>query len=214
MRPQCLLVVLFVLSGVSAAQDTNFPVGPRYLITSGNPLFFHSIETPSLSLSSSGLAGTSEVPGPVELPAFAPVETVVYLENVYWGEHRADEDLALRQQTPSMTPDQTAWYMNYVASQLTAAQAASPESAEATLSAASAATSEQAPGPNIIELAGGPMPANLPSSFLDTGVNATVDPQLLVEPGYGISLGEVAAYWKTHKRQAPHVFTNQDLHRR
>lgn len=214
MRPHCLLVVLLVLSGISAAQDTNFPVGPQYLITYGNPLFLHPIETPSLSLSSSGLAGTSEVPRPVELPALAPVETVVFLDNVYWGEHQPDEDLARRQQPPSMTPDQTAWYMNYVASQLAAAQASSPESAEATLSATSAATSELAPGPNIIELAGGPMPANLPSSFLDTGVTAMVDPQSLVERGYGVSLGEVAAYWKTHKRQAPRVFTNQDLHRR
>jgi len=214
MRPHWLFVALLVVSGVSAAQDTNFPVGPQYLITYGNPLFLHPIETPSLSLSSAGLAGTSEVPGPVELPAFAPVDTVVYFDNLYWGEHKPDEDLARRQQPPSMTPDQTAWYTNYVASQRAAVQASSPESVETPLSATSAATSEQAPAPNVIELAGGPMPTNLPSSILDTGVTAMVDPQSLAQSRYGISLGEVAAYWKSHKRQAPRVLTNQDLHRR
>jgi hypothetical protein len=43
------LCVLVVLVGLSAAQDTNFAVGPQYLMTSGSPLFARPIATPTLS---------------------------------------------------------------------------------------------------------------------------------------------------------------------
>ena len=206
MRLQPFLVLFVALVGISAAQETNFSVGPQYLITTGNALLLRPIATPSLSLSGGGLAGTSDVPRPVEVPAFAPDETIVYLQNVYWGGHHPEEVFGRRLEPPTMTPDQTAWYMNYVARQTAAEQAPSVETAEG---------SAQASGnPQVIELAGGPMPANLPSSFFDSGVTGMADPQSLLQRGYGLSLGEVAAYWKTHKRQAPHVFTNQDLHRR
>jgi hypothetical protein len=49
------LGLLLMLAGFSAAQDTNFPVGPQYLITSASPIFLQPIGTPSLSLSSSQL---------------------------------------------------------------------------------------------------------------------------------------------------------------
>jgi hypothetical protein len=42
----CLLVLL----GVSAAQDSNFPVGPQYLMNYGSPIFARPIATPSLTL--------------------------------------------------------------------------------------------------------------------------------------------------------------------
>lgn len=203
MRFHSLLVLLVVFSGISAAQETNFPVGPQYLITTENTMLLRSIATPSLSLSGETLAGTSEVPRPVEPPAFAPVETIIYLRNVYWGEHQPDEVLAQRLEPPVMAPDQTAWYMNYVANQSpTVTQAPAAEAAEATAA------------PYVIELTGGPMPSNLPSSMFDTGVTGMTDPQSLLQGGNGISLGEVAAYWKTHKRQSPHIFTNQDVHRK
>jgi len=200
MRFQSLLVLLVVFTGISVGQETNFPVGPQYLITAGNPLFFRPIQAPSLSIRGDEvLAGTSAVPRPVEIPAFAPVETIVFLRSVYWGDHKPELLLAQRLEAPIMTPEQTTWYMNYVASQA-AAEASVTEPAEA--------------GPTVIELTGGPVPANLPSSLLDTGVTGMTDPHSLLQRGYGISLGEVAAYWKTHKRQAPHIFTNQDVRRK
>jgi hypothetical protein len=202
MRLQPLLLQLIVLVGVSAAQETNFTVGPQYLVTVENTMLLRPIATPSLSLSGGGLAGTSEVPRPVEVPTFAPDETVVYLQNVYWGEHHPEEVFSRRLEPPSMTPEQTAGYMNFVANQTAAVQT---ESAE---------TQEESVGPQVIELTGGPMPANLPSSIFDVGVTGMTDPQSLLQRGHGLSLGEVAAYWKAHKRQAPRVFTNQDMHRR
>lgn len=201
MRLQSFLVLLLVLAGISAAQETNFSVGPQYLVTVENTMLLRPIATPSLSLGEGGLAGTSEVPRAVELPAFTSDETVVYLQNVYWGNHHAEEVFARRLEPPNMTPDQTAWYMNFVASQSAAVEAPPME------------TTEAGAGPQVIELTGGAMPTTLPPSIFDTGVAGMTDPQSLLQRGYGLSLGEVAAYWKTHKRQAPHVFSNQDVHR-
>ena len=198
---QRFMVLLIALAGVSAAQETNFPIGPQYLVTVEDTMLLRPIATPSLSLSGGGLAGTSEVPRPLEIPAFAPDETVVYLQNIYWGDHHAEEVFARRLEPPTMTPEQTAWYMNFVASQTSLSQASPMETGEAGV------------GPQVIELTGSPMPTNLPSSIFDTGVTGMNDPQSLPQRGYGLSLGEVAAYWKTHKRQATHVFTNQDVHR-
>jgi len=113
-----------------------------------------------------------------------------------------------------MTPDQTAWYMNFVANQTAAVQIPSMEMTEApVVGAQSTETAQAGTGPQVIELTGGPMPANLPSSIFETGVTGMTDPQSLLQREYGLSLGEVAAYWKTHKRHAPRVFTNQDMHR-
>jgi len=215
MRLQPFLVLLVVLVGTCSAQETNFPVGPQYLVTMGNPMLLRPIATPSLSLGEQTLAGTTEVPRPVELPTFAPDETIVYLGNVFWGDHQPEAVLSRRLEPPTMTADQTAWYMNYVASQAAAAQASSPEMTEApAIGAPSTETAQAGAGPQVIELTGGPMPANLPSSILDTGVTGMTDPQALLQRGYGLSLGEVAAYWKTHKGQAPRVLTNQDLQRK
>jgi hypothetical protein len=46
---------LLVLAGLSAAQDSNFAVGPQYLMNYGSPIFARPIATPSLSLDSSSL---------------------------------------------------------------------------------------------------------------------------------------------------------------
>jgi hypothetical protein len=48
MRLACCL--LFALIGIGAAQDTNFPAGPQYLITFGSPMFARPVATPSLWL--------------------------------------------------------------------------------------------------------------------------------------------------------------------
>ena len=50
MRLACLLSLSVILVGISSAQDTNFPVGPQYLMNFGSPMFATPIATPSLSL--------------------------------------------------------------------------------------------------------------------------------------------------------------------
>jgi hypothetical protein len=50
MRLASFCFLLFVLAGISAAQDMNFAVGPQYLMTSGSPMFARPIATPTLSL--------------------------------------------------------------------------------------------------------------------------------------------------------------------
>ena len=201
MRLDRALLPLLVLVGISFAQDTNFPVGPQYLVTTGSTMLLNPIATPSLSLSSETSAGTTEVPTISEPAAFAPIETYVYLDNVYWGGHQTSEVLARRIEPPSMTPDQTAWYMNFVASQLTSPP---PSSAETTASVE---------GSPVIELTGSPMPTNLPASIFDVGVMGRADPFALQERGHEISLGDVAAYWKSHRRTAARVFMNSDVTR-
>jgi hypothetical protein len=47
----CVLLVLSTL-GIAFCQDTNFPSGPQYLMTSGSPVFARSISTPSMTLAS------------------------------------------------------------------------------------------------------------------------------------------------------------------
>jgi hypothetical protein len=206
MRLKNLPVLLLLVVATSFAQDTNFPTGPQYLITTGNPMLLGPIATPSLNLSGETLAGTSEVPRPIEMPALAPVETFVYLHNVYWGERTPEEALAVRLQPPNMAPDQTAWYMDYVATQ--AAGGFPPPYAETD---ESVPTSEFTAGANLIELTGGPVPANLPASLFEPGVTGVTNAESLQQRGYGVSLGEVAAYWKAHKRQASHVIRDEDL---
>jgi hypothetical protein len=200
MRLHRVLMSLLVLGGISFAQETNFPVGPQYLATTGNPMLLRSIATPSMSLSGGGLAGTSEVPTPTESPVFAPLETVVYLNNVYWGEHKPNEVVARRIETPNATPDQTAWYMNFVAGQFTS---------QPSVSSAEAIQTEV--GPSGIELTGSSMPTNVPLSILDSGMMGRADLSALQGRGSEISLGDIAAYWKSHRRTAARVFTNSDV---
>jgi hypothetical protein len=39
------------------------------------------------------------------------------------------------------------------------------------------------------------------------------DAQSLRQRGYGVPLGDAAAFWKTHKPGAPRVYTNIDIQR-
>ncbi len=50
MRFGQVVLLLSILGGMSAAQETNFPEGPQYLISTNSPMFLRSIATPSLSL--------------------------------------------------------------------------------------------------------------------------------------------------------------------
>ena len=161
MRLPCLPLLLLAFATSGFAQSTNFSSGPQYLVTSdNNPMFLRSIATPSLNLGGQTLAGTTDVQVPVVLPALAPTETVVYLHDVYWGEHSPDQSFVPQLAPPTMTADQTAWYMNYVANQPTAgSEALNPEPGE------SAPLSGSTGQSSVIELSGGTVPANLPASL-------------------------------------------------
>ncbi len=80
-----VLGLLLTLAGLSAAQDTNFPVGPQYLITSGAPLFLQPVATPSLSFGS-GLPAPSALSA--EATAKADEETVEIVSAVLEGQRQ------------------------------------------------------------------------------------------------------------------------------
>ena len=88
MRLASFFLWLFPLAALCAAQSTNFPTGPQYLITYGSPLFLHSIATPSMNLD----APLPSVPPPVietstadlsSAPASTP--NPAGLASIYWG---------------------------------------------------------------------------------------------------------------------------------
>ena len=93
MRLCGLLVFGLTLVGLSAAQDSNFSVGPQYLMNYGSPMFMRPIATPTLSLSettrvsapeTSGSSSSSTSSSPAaESPAAVPQPA--NLASVYWG---------------------------------------------------------------------------------------------------------------------------------
>ncbi len=200
------LLPLLVLVGFSFAQETNFSAGPQYLVTTGSPMLLRPIATPSLSLGEmqpvAASVGTYETnAGPTAPSSASPSDS--FLGGVYWGEHQSTEMVGRRLETPSMAPSDTAWYMNSVASQSVSALTTVPAEA-----------AEVSSGSSVIQLSGAQIPSNPPSSILDVGVTGTGNTQSLLARGYGLPLGDVAAFWKSHKRSAPRVFTNSDVHPR
>ena len=196
-----LLSILVVsLAALSFAQDTNFPAGPQYLVTSGSPMLLQPIATPSLSLS-------APMPDPyvdqTQLAAAVisdPHPTVpdAFWSDVFWGQ---DKPVTPRVVTPSVTPEETAIYTYATANQ--------------PLPAEYVPTSEMSTVPvqsSVIEITSTRMPANLPPSIFDPGVTGTADAASLLAHGYGMSLADLAKYWKAHKRPSAHVFTNENLH--
>ena len=82
MRLAPLSCLLLALVGISAAQDTNFSVGPQYLLT-GSPMLARSIATPTLSLE-------TPLPPIPDLPEIGPViGTQPYISNPEL-QHQAD----------------------------------------------------------------------------------------------------------------------------
>jgi hypothetical protein len=77
MRFYSLLCFLFALVGVSAAQDSNFSVGPQYLMNYGSPQFLRPIATPSLSLSAPLAPISSTETGTVAAPEISSVSVGV-----------------------------------------------------------------------------------------------------------------------------------------
>ena len=62
-----------------------------------------------------------------------------------------------------------------------------------------------------IEITSAPLLGALPASILDTGVTGMTSVQAL--RGFGVPLGETAAFWKTHKPHASRFYTNADIQR-
>jgi len=91
MRLHLALALLVLLSGAATAQDTNFPVGPQYLIT-GSPLVLHSIATPSLDLNAPPASITAEGSGEAEaVLAPAASQNQANLQQIFWGTPAATE---------------------------------------------------------------------------------------------------------------------------
>jgi hypothetical protein len=159
MRLAFLSCLLFALVSISAAQDTNFPVGPQYLLT-GSPLLARSIATPTLSLE-------TPLPPIPDLPETGPVMgTQPYISNPELP-HQAD-----------LFPV----YYGY-------------------------------PMASVVELSSAEPPRELPATLVDSGVVVTNDAPSVREQESGITLGEEALFWKTHKPHAPRVYTNADVER-
>lgn len=201
-----LALLLLTLASVSFAQDTNFAAGPQYLMTTGSPMLFHSISTPSLSFSSAitdPYAGSTELAPSHISSSMAAIGSNTSLGEVYWGEHSPTEIVARHVETPSLTPDQTALY-TYGTANLASTPMPEPPTVPV----------EAQQNSSVIEITWSQLPPNLPASIFDAGVTATADSQSLVARGVGVSLGDFARQLKSRKHLAKRVFTNEDLQRR
>lgn len=88
MRLGTLSGVLIVVAGTGWAQDTNFAVGPQYLMTSGSPLLARPIATPSLSLGEAppaGPAAETNAGAGVQFAMPAEAAAPANLLDVYYG---------------------------------------------------------------------------------------------------------------------------------
>ena len=65
----------------------------------------------------------------------------------------------------------------------------------------------------VVEITSTEPPRNLPASIVDIGVVGLSDATSLRERGYGVTVGETAAFWKAHKSPAARVYTNRDIER-
>jgi len=159
MRLASFCFLLFVLAGISAAQDMNFAVGPQYLMTSGSPLFARPIATPTLSLDAPlpSLPSLPEVGPPVADQPFVPNPEI---------------------QGPDLLPV----YYGY-------------------------------PMPSVVELTSTEAASEVPQSIINAGVVGMTNVQSLRERGYGVTLGESALFWKSHKLPASRLYTNADVER-
>lgn len=159
MRLAHVVLLVFILGGVCAAQETNFTEGPQYLIPSNAPMFLRPIATPSLSLD-------APLPGIPSLPDVGPqVSDTAYTPS------------SVLQNQPDLFPI----YYGY-------------------------------PTVPIIELVATDSTRKVPGSISGVGF-ALTDAQTLQEFGYGVTVGEAASFWKSHKLQANHAYTNSDIKR-
>ena len=89
MRPHIFIFCcLLVLVGVSAAQDSNFAVGPQYLMNYGSPIFAQPIATPSLSLDTPVVASETISEDNETVAAISEFLSQVDLFPIYYGTPR------------------------------------------------------------------------------------------------------------------------------
>jgi hypothetical protein len=173
MRPASLACLWLVLTALSSAQDTNFPVGPQYLMNFGSPLLLQPIATPSLSFAlppaSAPVAAAEASAETQSVPAPATVPNKTDLPRIYYGESYVNANTGAK-------------------------------------------VSENA-GELVSEIELSSKSSVPPASIAGDGVAQMVDEQSLRERAYGLSLAETAAFWKTHKPRASHVYTNADIAR-
>jgi hypothetical protein len=191
MRVASCLCLLFFFAAISSAQDTNtqdtnFPAGPQYLMNYGSPLFFHPIETPTLSLVTppavTPSAPAEEHSGEPDTPAFGELQTQAQIDWIYWGvsDHTESGQTSALSNVSRQSKEQGA---------------------------------QGARKPSEVELFG-PQPSQpLAASILGAAATSVTDARSLRERGYGISLGEYAALVRGHERHATHVYTNADIAR-
>jgi hypothetical protein len=180
MRSASLFFLLLALIGISSAQDTNFPVGPQYLMNFGSPMFLRPIATPTLSLSApppstftslTSLAQEAASAQSSTAPGYADLSEQAAKDRIYWGVVPVTESVSEN-----------------------AGQNSTNNVSE-------------------IEISSAQTPGNLPDSIVNAGVIRMVDAQSLSHSGYGIPLGEAAAFWKAHESRAARVYTNADVKR-
>jgi hypothetical protein len=106
MRLSYFVCLLLVLGGVSTAQDTNFPVGPQYLITTDSPLFLRPIATPSLSFEgqTSGARVLFPETPPAESVSAPEAPRPANLADIYWGRANAGDKAIEIEISPSEPP--------------------------------------------------------------------------------------------------------------
>ena len=196
MRFQVFLVfVVLSLIGISAAQDTNFSQGPQYLITGNEPLLY-PISTPIISLEAlPPNRQTSFSQG----PQYLATGDATFSRSISTPTVSLDAPLPAIPSLPEIGPTVT-----------DQAYASNPDLRhEANLFPIYYGY----PMVSVVELTGTEPSQPLPASITGVGYTVVSDPQSLRELGYGVSAGEAASYWKAHKRQANHVYTNADIER-
>ena len=93
MRLLGLTCLLLSLAGICVAQDTNFPVGPQYLMNYGSPLLLQPIATPTFSFGTppaSAAVAAIEV-GSEEQPGPTTTRVQTDLPRIYYGEPKISE---------------------------------------------------------------------------------------------------------------------------
>jgi hypothetical protein len=118
MRLAPVMGFILIIGGIAVAQqpETNFPVGPQYLITQPYPTILQPIATPSMAPSqASGVVSpqTGEA-GPVmiTIPAYPP--------SVYWGYPPSGEVDAVPEAASESAPEPRNLPENYVDTGVTA----------------------------------------------------------------------------------------------
>jgi hypothetical protein len=203
-----VLLIVFLMSGFSPAQETDFPVGPQYLIPPGSVLL-QPIATPS---STSGSALGQPLPPAVETNFAAGPQYLIPSGSPLFLQPIA---------TPSLSFPSGLSQAGSIGLEPTSA--ADPQ----TLLVVAATLKEQRkaffptvyygiPPVNVVEIAfneAAEREASIPSSIAGAGVVEFISPQELRERGYGVTLAEAAARWKTHALRARRVYTNDDIER-